>query len=130
MTSTGSANRARPDKVTAIAVWFIINAIIPFLGAAAILIFALPAVIRGSMGNPNGYLGIIGVSFGLLLVAGLCALNVAAAVGLLQLREWARWVAIALAALGLPLIPVHTVVGGLIIWYPFFLPHLQFFFLR
>ena len=116
MTSADSPPRVRPDGVTLISVWFIISAVIPFLGAAAILIFALPAVITNTVGSDR-YFAVGGVSFGFLLVAGLVVLNVAAAVGLLRLREWARWLAIGLAALGLILIPVGTIAGGLILWY-------------
>ena len=54
----------------------------------------------------------VGVIFGVVGV-----LDIAAVVGLLRLREWGRWLAIVLAILGLILIPVHTIVGALIIWY-------------
>ena len=116
MTSTDSSPRVRPDGVTLISVWFIIRAIIPFLGAAAIVIFALPAVITNTYGSDR-YFAVGGVSFGFFLVACLVVLNVAAAVGLLRLREWGRWLAIGLAALGLIMIPIGTIAGGLILWY-------------
>ena len=37
--------------------------------------------------------------------------------GLLQLRNWARWVAVALAAVSLLAFPVGTIIGALVIWY-------------
>ena len=117
MSNTVPSQRVRPDKVTAISVWFFLNAIVPFLGSVAILFFALPVVIRDSVADPDRFLAIGGVVFGLSVVIGLCALNVAAAVGLLKLQEWARWLALGLAFLGLILIPIHTIIGGLIIWY-------------
>ena len=117
MTSTGSPRRVLPDGVMLISVWFIIGAAVLFLGVAAILIFALPAVIRETVGEEDRYLAIGGVLFGLFLLVVFGVLDVAAAVGLMRLRDWARWLAIGLAALGLIFIPVGTVIGALIIWY-------------
>jgi uncharacterized Tic20 family protein len=37
--------------------------------------------------------------------------------GLLGMKGWARWLAIALAALSPLAFPVATVIGALIIWY-------------
>ena len=99
-----------------ISVWFIIAAVIPLLGAVAILIFAFPAVITNTVGSDR-YFAVGGVSFGFFLVLGWGVLNVAAVVGLLRLREWARMLAIVLAALGLIFVPFGTVAGALIIWY-------------
>ncbi len=116
MTSTDSPRRARPDGVMLISVWFIICSIIPLLGAVAILVFAFPAVIADTAGSDR-YFAVGGVAFGFILVLGVGLLNVVAVVGLLRLREWARMLAIVLAALGLILVPFGTVAGALIIWY-------------
>ena len=117
MTSTGSPGKVRPNGVVVVSVWFIINAVLALLGAAAISIFALPAVIRNTVGSPNQYFAVAGVSFGLFLLVAFGVLDGAAVVGLLRLREWGRWLAIGLAALGLLLIPFGTIIGALIIWY-------------
>ena len=117
MTSTGSPGSVRPDKVTLIAVWFGINAAIS-LFLVAVSLFGFGLVLPDTADDPDrGRLVIaafrgVGVIFGVVGV-----LDIAAVVGLLRLREWGRWLAIVLAVLGLILIPVHTIVGALIIWY-------------
>jgi MFS family permease len=110
MTSTGSPRSVRPDKVTVIAVWFSINAAVSLFLVAALL-FVFPAH------DPERGMLIFARFFGGFLFGGFGVLNIAVVVGLLRLREWGRWLAIALAILGLILIPVHTIVGALIIWY-------------
>ena len=114
--ATAASQQTRPDGVILVAVWFIIGAVFAFLAVAALLIFALPAVVRDTAGSDR-YFAVAGVTFGLLIVAVLGALDVAAVVGLFQLRSWGRILAIALAALGLIWFPIGTLVGALIIWY-------------
>ncbi len=117
MTSADSQGRVRPDKVTLIAVWFGINAAIS-LFLVAVLLFVFGLVLPDTADDPDrGRLVIaafrgVGVIFGVVGV-----LDIAAVVGLLRLREWGRWLAMILAVLGLILIPIHTIVGALIIWY-------------
>ena len=118
MTSTSSTGRVRPDGVMVVSIWFIISAAIHLLGAAAILILAFPAVMKEiPVGSDERYFAIAGVSFGLFLVVVLGVLDVAAVVGLLRLRVWARWLAIGRAGLLLLAIPIGTVIGAFIIWY-------------
>ncbi len=110
MTSTGSQRSVRPDKVTLIAVWFSINAAISLFLFAPLCFFFLPARISGELVSAAALVvGFLSVVFGVL--------DVAAVVGLLRLREWGRWLGIVLAVLGLFFIPVHTIVGALIIRY-------------
>ncbi len=118
MTSTGTPRSVRPDKVTLIAVWFGINAAI-LLVLVAVLLFVFPGlVLPDTADDPDrGPLVMIGRGFGYLLFGGFGVLDIAAVVGLLRLREWGRWLAMILAVLGLILIPIHTIVGALIIWY-------------
>ena len=117
MTSTGSPRSVRPDKVTVIAVWFSINAAISLFLVAALL-FVFPAIVEREIADdPERGMVIFGRFFGGFLFGGFGVLDIAAVVGLLRLREWGRWLAIVLAILGLILIPVHTIVGALIIWY-------------
>ena len=117
MTSTGSPRSVRPDKVTLIAVWFSINAAISlFLLAAVLLVF--PALgLRDIADDPERGMMTFARFFGGFLFVVFGVLDIAAVVGLLRLREWGRWLAIVLAVLGLFLIPVHTIVGVLIIRY-------------
>ncbi len=117
MTSTGSPRSVRPDKVTVIAVWFGINAAISLFLVAAVL-FVFPAFVEREIADdPERGMLIFARFFGVFLFGGFGVLDIAAVVGLLRLREWGRWLAIVLAILGLILIPVHTIVGALIIWY-------------
>ena len=116
MTTARSPDPVRPDGVVLISIWFILNAVLALIGIAAMAIFALPSVITDTVGSDR-YFAIAGVSFGLFVVLVFGALDVAAAVGLLRLRDWARWLAIVLAAMGLLLFPIGTIVGALIIWY-------------
>ncbi len=117
MTSTGSPRSVRPDKVTLIAVWFSINAAFSLFLVAALL-FVLPVFVERELADdPERGILIFARFFGGFLIGGFGVLDIAAVVGLLRLREWGRWLAIVLAVLGLFLIPVHTIVGALIIWY-------------
>ncbi len=117
MTSTGSPRSVRPDKVTLIAVWFSISAAFSLFLVAALL-FVFPALVeRDIADDPDRGMLIFARFFGGFLFGGFGVLNIAVVVGLLRLREWGRWLAIVLAILGLILIPVHTIVGALIIWY-------------
>ena len=100
-----------------VSVWFIISAVIHLLGAAAILIFAFPAVIRDTVGSDDRYFAVAVVCFVLFLSVVLGVLDVAAVVGLLRLRDWARWLAIGRAAMLLLLIPFGTIIAALIIRY-------------
>ena len=116
MTSTSSPGSVRPEKVTLIAVWFSINAAIS-LFLVAVLLFLFPALVQPDIGDDDRGPVIFARFFGCFLFGGFGVLDIAAVVGLLRLREWGRWLAIVLAILGLILIPVHTIVGALIIWY-------------
>ena len=117
MTSTDTPRSVRPDRVTLIAVWFGINAAIS-LFLVAVLAFVFSGIVLPELGaDPERGLVRFGGFFGGFLFGGFGVLSIAAVVGLLRLREWGRWLAIALAVLGLFLIPVHTIVGALIIRY-------------
>ncbi len=118
MTSTGSPRSVRPDKVTVIAVWFSINAAIS-LFLVATLLFVLPAIVEREIADDPEQRGMLIFArfFGVFLFGGFGVLFIAAVVGVLRLREWGRWLAMGLAVVGLILIPIHTIVGVLIIWY-------------
>ncbi len=117
MTSTGSPGRVRPNGVVWVTIWFFINAAFDLLGVVAILIFALPALIKDPVGEDERYLVIAAIYFVLFLLVVFGALSVAAVIGLLRLRIWARGLAIGLAALGLLFFPFGTIIGVLIIRY-------------
>ena len=116
MIMTGSPGKIRPDKVTLVAVWFGINAAISLV-LVAVLHFALEATTRDAAGEPDRGLVFGALFLGRFLFIVYGALGVVAIVGLLRLRNWGRWLAMILAVLGLILIPIHTIIGALIIWY-------------
>lgn len=117
MTKRQNQSVARPDGVVLISIWFFINAGLALIGLAAIVIFALPAVITDTAAGSDRYFAVAGVSFAALVVAFFAALPLATAIGLLGLHGWARWLALVLGALGLIAFPIGTAVGVLIIWY-------------
>jgi hypothetical protein len=106
----------RPDGVTVVAIYEFLSAIPGLIGACAILVFAFPGALQGAQG-----MDVVGAIFGLtiafLFVGAGSIAAVIAGWGLLQLKEWARWLTIALAILTLFAFPIGTIIGGLIIWY-------------
>ena len=117
MTSTGLPARDRPDGVVLVSIWFILKAVVLFLGAAVILLLGVRVLMRDTAGSPDGDLVLVATFFGLFVVVVLGVLELVAALGMLRLRDWARWLAIGLVVPGLILIPVGTIIGGVIIWY-------------
>jgi hypothetical protein len=111
-----SSTGGRPDGVTLTAIWFIVNAVLALIGIVAMAIFAIPAVVNDTVGGDR-YYAVAGVAFGMLLITTFGVLDVATAVGLFRLRNWGRWLAIVLAAMGLLMFPIGTIVGVFIIWY-------------
>ena len=107
----------RPDGVTVIAIYEFLSAIPGVLGICAFVAIAIPATYAGTEAQVGLPIGLLATGCGLLLVALAALLSVIAGWGLLGMKGWARWLAIALAALGLLAFPIGTVIGALIIWY-------------
>jgi hypothetical protein len=107
----------RPDGVSVIAIYYVFFAVMNLIGSCAILLFALvPAM--GATGDGFGFLGaVFGIGIGFLFVAAGALLGLAAGLGLLRLKNWARILAIVLAIFSLLAFPIGTIIGGLIIWY-------------
>ena len=107
----------RPDGVTAIAVWFFVDALLLLFFAC--LLVAIPA--SGVIDEINDPIGEFWVIFSLtcgvifILLSGF--LSVMAGWGLLRLKQWARWLSIILGIFSLFAFPIGTVIGALIIWY-------------
>jgi hypothetical protein len=87
----------RPDGVSVIAIYYVFFAVMNLIGSCAILLF--------------------GIGIGFLFVAAGALLGLAAGLGLLRLKNWARILAIVLAIFSLLAFPIGTIIGGLIIWY-------------
>jgi hypothetical protein len=107
----------RPDGVTAIAVWFFVDALLMLFFAC--MLVAIPASgVIDEINDPIGEFWVVftltcGVIF--ILLSGL--LSVIAGWGLLRMKEWARWLAVILGIFSLFAFPIGTVIGVLIIWY-------------
>jgi hypothetical protein len=111
----------RPGGVTAIAIWYLATGVLSLLAFCAVL--AIPAF--GWFGISSGRIGPVEVLVFLTLGCGAFVslidgvLSVFAGYGLLNLRSWARTLAIILAIFTLFGFPVGTIVGALILWYLF-----------
>lgn len=107
----------RPEGVTAIAVWYFIEAAFLFLGACTI-IAVLFGVLAAIGNDPDAQFW---TSFGMLCgVVFLVVLGIAVVIagwGLLSMKQWARWLAFILAIIGLFAFPIGTIIGAVIIWY-------------
>lgn len=103
----------RPDGVFVIAAYeFICGFLSLCVGYIALWIAALGGATSSQPWWPIFFWGLVGVGS---LVLG--AIAVLTGIGLLRMRQWARWVAVALALLALPAFPIGTVIGIVIIWY-------------
>lgn len=107
----------RPEGVTAIAVWYFIEAAFLLLGACALI--AILFGILAAIGNdPDAQFW---TSFGMLCgVVFLVVIGIAVVIagwGLLSMKQWARWLALILAIISLFGFPIGTVIGAVIIWY-------------
>lgn len=107
----------RPDGVTAIAVWFFVDAFLLLIVTCSLL--AIP--VSGVLAEINDPIGEFWAVFSLtcggifMLISGI--LMVFAGWGLLRMKQWARWLAFVLAIFSLFAFPIGTVLGALIIWY-------------
>lgn len=104
----------RSDGVTVLSVYHFVVAALSLLGVCASLTALLVLVFSYDWYAPNAsiLLGLAAILFFLSIAA-----HVAAGWALFKMLEWGRWLSIALAVLSLPLFPVGTLIGGVIIWY-------------
>ena len=107
----------RPDGVTAIAVWYFVDAF--FILMIACTLIALPfSGVFDDIGDSTGeFWANFGVTCGVVFVLLSAIAALLAGLGLLRMKQWARWLAFILAILGLFAFPIGTVIGALIIWY-------------
>ncbi len=87
------------------------------LGACAILTVALFPVALNVDDGDALFWALFGLCIGFLVTGGSGILSVLAGWGLLNLKEWARWLALVLAVFTLFAFPIGTIIGVLIIWY-------------
>ena len=107
----------RPDGVTAIAVWYFVEAFFTLLIACTLIAIPFSGVFA-DIGDPTGEFWVtFGLTCGVVFVLLQAIALLLAGWGLLRMKGWARWLAFILAIFGLVAFPVGTVIGALIIWY-------------
>ncbi|MHB0877011.1 MAG: hypothetical protein ACYC5O_13310 [Anaerolineae bacterium] len=103
----------RPDGVVVIAAYEFITGFLDLcVGYIALWIAAIGGATASSPWWPVLFWGTVGVAF---FIGG--GFSILVGIGLLRMRDWARWGAIVLALLALPVFPIGTVIGALILWY-------------
>jgi hypothetical protein len=108
----------RPDGVTLIAVWHLLNGALFALAALLTMVLPLPLYAHWLTSNEGGWSWpLVGSVFFVLGLGGASLLGFVAGWGLLKMQDWARWLSIGLALLGLPLFPLGSVAGAFIIVY-------------
>ena len=107
----------RPDGVTAIAVWYFVEAF--FALTMACMLIAIPfSGLYDDIGDPIGEFWVsFTVTCGVVYVLIMAIALLFAGWGLLRMKEWARWLAVILGIFSLFAFPIGTVIGVLIIWY-------------
>jgi hypothetical protein len=107
----------RPDGVTAIAVWYFVEAFLTLMIACTLIAIPFSGVFS-DIGDPTGeFWATFGLTCGVVFVLLQAIALLLAGWGLLRMKGWARWLAFILAIFSLFLFPIGTVIGALIIWY-------------
>ncbi|MHB1355600.1 MAG: hypothetical protein ACYCZF_06455 [Anaerolineae bacterium] len=105
----------RPDGVTLLAILHFFSGGVGIISSLILLLIGLmPLMVMRAV---PALAMLILFFIGAVVVGAVSILVIFTGVGLLRIRNWARWVTIVLAILSLPAFPFGTVVGGLIIWY-------------
>jgi len=106
--------RKRPDTVTVAAVYHFVEAVLFLAGLSALGLGAIMVLVRAG-GEPGAGVVLAAIGFGALAMVVLLIADVLVGWGLLNLKDWARWVAIVLSVFRLPWFPIGTVIGVVII---------------
>jgi hypothetical protein len=106
----------RPDGISVIAIYYFIIALLNLIGACAIVVFPIAAVISNTS-DEGLYFALAGLGLGLCAVLVLSIMALAAGIGLFRMATWGRWLGLAMAVFTLVLFPIGTIIGVFIIWY-------------
>jgi hypothetical protein len=107
----------RPDGVTAIAVWFFVEAFLTLMIACTLIAVPFSGVFSDIGDSTGEFWATFGLTCAVVFVLMQAIALLLAGWGLLGLKGWARWLAFILAIFGLFAFPIGTVIGALIIWY-------------
>jgi hypothetical protein len=107
----------RPEGIILIAIYHFLVGLPGLLAGFVIATIPVIAVIRNVSDPASLTIALIGLSLTVLLTGGAGLLMIITGIGLLRMRNWARWLAITFACLSLLLYPLGTIIGGLILVY-------------
>ena len=107
----------RPDGVTAIAVWFFVEAFLTLMIACTLIAIPFSGVFSDIGDSTGEFWATFGLTCMVVFVLVQAIALLLAGWGLLRMKGWARWLAFILAIFGLFAFPIGTVIGALIIWY-------------
>jgi hypothetical protein len=117
----------RPEGIVLLAIYHFLVAIPGIIIGILILIIPVPAVAMSVNDVVGLTAALTGLALAILLTGGLGIVYLIAGIGLLYMKNWARWLAIALAVLSLLFIPIGTVLGAIVLVYLFNEPVRQLF---
>ena len=108
----------RPDGVTAIAVWYFVEAFFTLMIACTLIAVPLFGEVFSEIRDSTGAFWVtFGITCAVVFVLLQAIALLLAGWGLVRMWQWARWLAFILAIFGLFAFPIGTVIGALIIWY-------------
>jgi hypothetical protein len=109
--------KGKPEGVILTAIYhFIIG--LPFIMVGLILLLIpVPAVLFTVRDTLPLTLALIAIGFVIFFFILCGVIPIIAGIGLLRMRNWARWLAIAIALLSLPVFPIGTLTGALVLVY-------------
>ena len=109
--------------MTLIAIYHFLVAIFPIIGACAILFIPISGALAGA-DRTGYYWSMFGLGLGFLCTVALGVIPLVTGFGLLAMKDWSRWLAIALAFIlaivTLPTIiffPIFLLIGVAVVWY-------------
>ena len=107
----------RPDGVTAIAVWFFVEAFLTLMIACTLIAIPFSGVFSDIGDSTGEFWATFGLTCMVVFVLVQAIALLLAGWGLRRMKGWARWLAFILSIFGLFAFPIGTVIGALIIWY-------------
>lgn len=109
--------KQRSDGVTIIAIYHFLSALPGMIITIVLLAVPIQAILSKVEAGPRLYWAFFGIALALIFITIPTVLALITGCGLLAVKGWARWIAVALAMLSLLVFPIGTIIGGLIIWY-------------
>jgi hypothetical protein len=107
----------RPEGIVMVAIYHFLLGLPGLISGLIIATIPVIAVIRNVADPAALTIALIGLGVAVLLTGGLGLIMLITGNGLLRMRNWARWLAIAFACLSLVFYPMGTITGALILVY-------------